>query len=185
MVVAALLALAACGGSGGGGGGSDRPKTSPTKRQAEARVTVTSPAFAEGGAIPQGFTCDGANASPPLRWSGLPAGTREVALVVTDPDAPSGTFTHWTIWGLDPKAGGIPEQTPPATAVQGKNSFNKEGWSGPCPPRGMRAHHYVFTLYALSKPLGSSPGTSVDDVKAALEGKVLAKGTLTGTYERA
>lgn len=148
-------------------------------------MTVTSPAFGEGQAIPQGFTCDGANASPPLRWSGLPDATREVALVVTDPDAPGGTFTHWTIWHLDPKATAIPEQTPPADAVQGKNSFNKNGWSGPCPPHGMGAHRYVFTLYALRAPLGLSAGASVDEVKAALEGKALAKGALTGIYERA
>ena len=148
-----------------------------------APLTLTSPAFAEGGAIPAEYACQGADVSPQLTWSGAPAGTAALVLVVDDPDA--GDFTHWLVLDLDPSPGGLPRDVSPTapSPQQGRNDFGRVGWGGPCPPSG--THHYRFTLSALASPLGlsSHPGRSaVDD---ALSGaSVLATATLTATYRR-
>ena len=126
-------------------------------------------------------TCDGLNVAPPLAWSGVPTATKEIAILVEDPDAPGGTFVHWTVYRISPrtkKASG-----PPSGSQEGTNSFGRGGWSGPCPPKGDDPHRYVFTIYALGKPSGLSPGAHPRKVREAMEG-ALAKGTLTLRYGR-
>lgn len=146
------------------------------------KLGVTSPAFGNNKPIPSGFTCDGQNASPPLKFGKAAKGTKDRALIMTDPDAPSGTLVHWVAWTLP--SGGLPEQSVPPSVVQGKNTFGATAYAGPCPPPGSAAHRYVFTVSAVSKKLTLAPGASADDVRAAIKGNVLAQGTLIGTYQR-
>jgi Raf kinase inhibitor-like YbhB/YbcL family protein len=149
------------------------------------KFRLTSPAFAKGAAIPDGFTCDGAGASPPLRWKGVPKKAVQLALIVDDPDAPSGTFVHWVAWNIDPGAGELPEQNVPDGVVQGSNSLRTQTYLGPCPPRGDDPHHYRFTLYALSKAPSVAAGTTADELRAAIKPDVLKRTRLVGTYQRA
>jgi hypothetical protein len=156
----------------------------PAHARHAPKFTLTSPAFANGGEIPDGFTCTGAGASPTLKWKNVPRKTTQLALIVQDPDAPGGTFVHWVIWGIDPKAGQLVEDTVPATAIQGLNSLGKPGYLGPCPPPGSSPHHYQFTLYALSQgPLLEASGTAAA-LRTAIKGHVLAKARLVGTFAR-
>jgi Raf kinase inhibitor-like YbhB/YbcL family protein len=148
------------------------------------KLQLTSPAFTNGGEIPIGFTCDGASASPPLVWKHVPKKTVQLALIVDDPDAPGGTFVHWVAWNVDPKAGELPEQNPPATIVQGANGAGSQKYIGPCPPHGNPPHHYRFTLYALSKPPGTQAGATADELRAAIRHSTLARTRLVGTYQR-
>src|ERR1700730_16873973 len=122
---------------------------------AGGKMKITSPAFQEGGNIPQKFTCDGANVNPALRLEGITADAKSLVLIVDDPDAPGGSFTHWLIWNIDPKASEISEGSAPKGA-QGKNDFGKSGYGGPCPPSG--THRYFFKLFALDQPLNLSAG---------------------------
>ena len=146
--------------------------------------SLTSPAFGDGETIPQQFTCDGANESPPLEWSGVPDGTRDLALTVDDPDAPGGRFVHWVAWGLDPATGELPEGAVPAGIVQGANGAGESAYAGPCPPDGP-AHRYVFTLYAVSQAVMLAPGADQAALLVAIAGIELAETQLTGTYSRA
>jgi Raf kinase inhibitor-like YbhB/YbcL family protein len=155
---------------------------SPVEKSKVKKITVTSAAFGNNKAMPSGFTCDGSNASPPLKFAKVPKAAKDVALIMADPDAPSGTFVHWVAWHL-PK-GGLPEETLPAGVVQGKNTFGNDAYAGPCPPAGSEPHHYIFTVYALAKQLTLPAGASADDLRAAIKGNVLAQGRLTGTYQR-
>lgn len=150
-------------------------------------LEIKSPAFSEGGTIPSKYTCDGKDVSPPLSWSGAPAGAKSFALICDDPDAPSGDWVHWVVFDLPPSSAGLPEGVPPRDEIaggghQGKNDFRKSGYGGPCPPGG--THRYVFKLYALDRTLGLGPGTTRAQLSAALKGHVLAEGRLTGTYSR-
>jgi Raf kinase inhibitor-like YbhB/YbcL family protein len=151
-------------------------------RLAMAAFTLTSSAFADGGAIPPRYTCDGANLSPPLSWSSPPDGTRSLALVVVDPDAPIGTFTHWLAWGIDPGAGGLAEDE--AAPVEGRNDFGVIGYGGPCPPPGHGRHRYFFLLYALDSEVGLRAGASRKELERVLAGHTLAVAELMGSYER-
>ena len=145
-------------------------------------MIVTSSAFTDGGTIPRRYTCDGADVSPPLAFAGLPSGTRAVALLVEDPDAPRGTFVHWVAWGIDPGRASLAEgEGPPGT---GTNGFGRRGYGGPCPPGGS-AHRYVFTAYALSRPVDPGPDAGAADLRHAISGAVLAEGRLVGRYARA
>jgi Raf kinase inhibitor-like YbhB/YbcL family protein len=147
-----------------------------------AQLQISSTAFSDGQTIPQRHTCDADNVSPPLSWSGGPEETRSLALVVDDPDAPSGTFVHWLAWGLDPASEGLEEgQSPPS---EGTNGFGEPGYGGPCPPPGHGTHRYFHRLYALSSELDLPQGASRQELDAALEGKVLETAELVGTYER-
>jgi Raf kinase inhibitor-like YbhB/YbcL family protein len=147
-----------------------------------AEFTLSSSAFAAGQPIPARHTCDGEDASPPLEWSNLPEGTRALALIVDDPDAPGGTFTHWLAWGLDPKAGVVAEgERAPA---QGRNDFDVAGYRGPCPPPGHGPHRYVFRLFALDAEPAVTPGAGREELEHASATSVLAVAELTGTYER-
>jgi Raf kinase inhibitor-like YbhB/YbcL family protein len=148
--------------------------------ESPAALTVTSPAFAPGAAIPREFTCKGANTSPPLAWSGLPAGGRSVALVVDDPDAPNGPFNQWVVYNIDPTQSAIAAGEVPQGAQQADNSAGKLGYTGPCPPSG--THHYRFTIYVLRSPLTLPAGGDPVQVLVAIKGKTTARGSLTGTF---
>jgi Raf kinase inhibitor-like YbhB/YbcL family protein len=149
-----------------------------------ANLTVRSSAFGEGGDIPARYTCDGENVSPPLSWSGAPDATQSIAVIVSDPDA--GGFVHWLAADVVTNAGlgvGVSGRaTGNGAGVEGRNDFGKTGYGGPCPPSG--SHRYAFVVYALSAQLGLSPGYSRSDLERAMQGKVLASGTLTGRYQR-
>jgi Raf kinase inhibitor-like YbhB/YbcL family protein len=144
---------------------------------------LTSTAFADGAAIPVRYTGDGANISPPLAWSFLPEGTRSLALIVHDPDAPSGDFTHWVAWNIDPEPGGMDEGAD--HAAEGANGRGESGYMGPSPPPGDGAHRYFHVLHALDADLDLEPGASRESLEDALDGHVLGKAQLVGTYERA
>jgi Raf kinase inhibitor-like YbhB/YbcL family protein len=143
---------------------------------------LTSTAFAEGAVIPVKYTCDGSNVSPPLAWSFLPEGTRSLALIVHDPDAPSGDFTHRVAWNLDPEPGGLDEGAP--APAEGANGRGEAGYMGPCPPPGHGPHRYIHVLYALDSELEVEPGASRDQVESAMDGHVLGQARLVGTFER-
>lgn len=145
-------------------------------------LRLTSTAFEDGGTIPTRHTCEGEDLSPPLSWERVPEGAASLALVVEDPDAPSGTFTHWAAWDLDPAAGIQPEGL--GAPTEGRNDFSSDGWRGPCPPRGHGPHRYVFRLYALDCRLGLGPGADAASLQEALGGHVLASARLTGIFER-
>jgi Raf kinase inhibitor-like YbhB/YbcL family protein len=147
-----------------------------------ADFALESSAFQHAQAIPDDHTCEGRDVSPPLRWTDVPEGTRSLALIVDDPDAPSGVFTHWTAWGLDPAAGGLREGE--AAASEGRNDFGTTGYRGPCPPPGHGRHRYVFRLYALDTDVDVAGGAAKSDLEAAIEGHVLTMAELVGTYER-
>lgn len=149
---------------------------------------ITSSAFQNGGEIPAKYTCSGANVSPSLAWSGTPAGIQSFALVVSDPDAPGGDFTHWVLYGLSGSEKSLPENLPQqpqlaSGATQGMNDFGKVGYGGPCPPPGPK-HHYHFTLYALNAKLSLKPGAVRAQLEQAMRGHILAQGELVGTFGR-
>jgi Raf kinase inhibitor-like YbhB/YbcL family protein len=153
-------------------------------------LLITSPAFSDGGPIPRAHTCDGANLSPPLTWTGVPDDARSLALIMDDPDAPGGTFVHWVLYGLPGATQGLPSGVPtekelkkPVTAKQGGNDFHKAGYGGPCPPPGP-AHRYMFKLYALREALDLPVGATKEVLVKAMEGKILAEAVLTGMYAR-
>jgi hypothetical protein len=150
--------------------------------RARAEMTVMSPDFADGGMIPAQFTGDGANKPPVLVIAGVPDGTKSLALVVDDPDAPSGTFTHWIVWNLAPGVGKIGGGALPAGAQQGVNDFGVHGYSGPAPPSG--THRYYFRVQALDVVLRLGANASRADFDAALKGHVLAAAEVMGRYSR-
>lgn len=145
------------------------------------------PVLFEGNEIPTKYTCDGDNISPPLTWDTPPNGTRTFALIVEDPDAPSGVFTHWLVYDmpaerhqLDEGVDSHPEL--PSGGTQGKNDFGKTGFGGPCPPSGM--HRYVFRLFALDQTLDMAPGATKGDLLKFMDGHVLETAEITSTYTR-
>lgn len=172
-----LVALGACGHSHGA-----QPHQQPPDPPAPAALAVTSPAFAQGAAIPAKYTCEGANVAPPLAWSGAPARTQSFAVIVDDPDAPSGTWVHWVVAGIPASVTSLPEGGAlPAGAVDGTNDFGKTAWGGPCPPSGR--HHYHFKIYALDAAVGGR-GMTKAQLLAVIQDHVLARGELIGTYQK-
>ena len=146
-------------------------------------MDVTSPAFEADGPIPRRHTCDGDDVSPPLSWGDPPEGTSSFALIVDDPDAPAGVFTHWVAWGIPADARGLDEGESPSGS--GKNDFGRQAWGGPCPPPGHGPHHYVFRLLALdTATLDVGWGAGKQELERAVEGHVLKEARLVGTYER-
>ncbi len=150
--------------------------------------TLTSSAFEAGRPIPRVHTCEGRDLSPPLAWSGAPAGTKAFALTVVDPDAPDPaapkmTWVHWVLYDLPAAAAGLPEGgSLPAGTREGLNDWKRTGWGGPCPPIGR--HRYVFTLYALDAALGDLRRPTRRALESALAGHVLAQAELIGTYQK-
>jgi Raf kinase inhibitor-like YbhB/YbcL family protein len=153
-----------------------------------AKMQLTSAAFAAGLPIPAKYAGDGLDISPPLAWTNTPAGTKSLALIVNDPDAPAGDWVHWVIYDLPPAANSLAGdvlKTPQLKggAKQGKNDFDKLGYNGPAPPPG-KAHRYVFKLYALDIATGLQPGATRAELLKAMDGHVLGAGQLMGTYQR-
>jgi Raf kinase inhibitor-like YbhB/YbcL family protein len=148
--------------------------------------TIKSTAFSEGANIPGRHTCDGVNLSPPLSWSGQPAGTKSFALIVDDPDAPGGTFLHWTFFDIAASVQALPEGQPARKLGQsGMNDFGKSAYGGPCPPPGRGSHRYFFKLNALDIPsLGLSPGATLTQIEQKIKGHILGTAELLGRYER-
>jgi Raf kinase inhibitor-like YbhB/YbcL family protein len=151
-------------------------------RGQQMAFSLTSPAFEHRGEVPRRYTCEGDDLSPPLRWSGVPDGTASLALIVDDPDAPSGTFVHWVAWGINPAAGGLEEGE--SAPNEGTGSFRDIGYRGPCPPPGHGPHRYFFRLHALDSAVELASGASRDQLEAAIDGHVLETAELLATYER-
>jgi Raf kinase inhibitor-like YbhB/YbcL family protein len=158
-------------------------------------MTISSPAFGNGAEIPRQFTGDGKDISPPLVWQGMPAGTRELAIVCDDPDAPSPQpWVHWLIYKLVPQVRELPEGLPagsrlesPVAAFQGRNSWSSGrtiGYRGPAPPPRHGTHHYRFRIHALDTELEVHPGIDRITLMEAMAGHILAEAELIGTYER-
>jgi Raf kinase inhibitor-like YbhB/YbcL family protein len=150
----------------------------------EAGFVVTSPAFKEGMMIPGEYTCTGRDISPSLKWSGAPEGCVSIAIVMDDPDAPKGTWLHWLIWNIDPALGEIPKALDAASigATEGKNSWRKARYGGPCPPSG--THRYRFKVYALSEKVDLEPGSSKRSLMKAMKDITMAEFTLTGKFSK-
>jgi Raf kinase inhibitor-like YbhB/YbcL family protein len=181
-LVLALAVAPACGG----------PQRSDAGEEEEGPMafTMTSTAFTDRGTIPALHTCDAEDLSPELSWDQPPVGTRSLALVCDDPDAPMGTWVHWVLYDIPPETSGLPEGVPaterlsqPGGARQGKNDFGRVGYGGPCPPPG-KPHRYFFRLYALDALLELEPGATKGQLEKAMEGHVLGAAGLVGTYAR-
>lgn len=150
----------------------------------EQGFTLTSPAFVPDGMIPAAFTCDGANTSPELNWMHPPKNTGSFVLIVDDPDAPDGTFTHWVLFDIPGDTKTLPGEVRDV-GVKGRNDFHQVGYGGPCPPPNHGRHRYYFRLYALdTESLGLQAGASRDEVKHAMQGHILDHTELMGRYER-
>lgn len=150
-------------------------------------LQLNSTAFGDGDMIPRKYTCDGPDVSPPLSWTGIPEGTRSLALICDDPDAPMGTWVHWVAFNIPPAVDHLPEGIPrqnelPAGGMQGRNDFRRVGYGGPCPPSG--THRYFFKLYALDAELDLDSKATKADVERAMQGHILAQGQLMGRYKR-
>jgi Raf kinase inhibitor-like YbhB/YbcL family protein len=145
-------------------------------------MKLSSPEFSEGGSIPTRFTCDGDDMSPPLEISSIPQNAKSLALIVDDPDAPSGTFTHWVMWNIRPAASKIPAGETAPGAEQGENDFGQTKYGGPCPPSG--THRYFFRLYALDTMLNLPKGSTRAEVQSALKNHVIDEAVLMGRYTR-
>jgi len=181
LVAAAALLAAGCG---------DAQNTPAAKEEATARerrdtmLTITSSAFKAGERIPRKHTGEGADVSPPLAWTGAPAGTREFALVCDDPDAPTPQpWVHWVLYKVPGDRTSLAEGSADS-ALQGKTSFGHTRYGGPMPPPGHGVHRYYFKLYALDAPVNLKPGATKEELLAAMKGHVLAQAELIGTYER-
>ena len=175
VVIALLLILAAC--------------QAPAVDTSNAvQFKMSSPAFQDSGLIPQKFTCQGGNVSPELNWSEAPAGTKSFALIMDDPDAPGGTFTHWVLFDIPAATKQLAEGQPPIgvggpNGTGGNNGLSQIGYMGPCPPSGI--HRYYFRLYALDVPsLNLKGGASRSDVEAALKNHVIGTADAMGRYEQ-
>lgn len=183
--VAGTVALAGCGDDGTNGGG---PYGSG---ETDDDFTVTSSVVAEGEELPETYTADGEDISPPLSLQGLPGGTESLAVVLDDPDAPSGVFVHWLLWNVPGDTTAISEGVPRNETVdeldgarQGTNDFGEIGYFGPAPPADDDAHTYRFTVYAVDSMLELEAGAERDALEEALDGSTLGSARLTSTYER-
>ncbi len=150
-------------------------------------LQLSSPAFKMGETIPKVYTCDGEDRSVPLSWTEPPAGTRSFALIADDPDAPMGTWVHWVLYNIPASTRSLPEgisaaATLPDGSLHGKNSWQRLGYGGPCPPRG--THRYFFKLYALDTVLTLRAGATKEELLKAIAGHILAQAELMGVYKR-
>jgi len=149
-------------------------------------LKLTIAAFADGGQIPKLHSCEGADVSPSVEWTGAPSSTRSLALIVDDPDAPAGTWNHWLLYDLAPAVHSLAQGYKPGkVGVSGTNDFGRTGYGGPCPPKGHGPHRYYFRLYALDvASLGLAAGAKRRDLDRAMRGHVLAEAQYMGRYER-
>lgn len=194
IVLVVVVLIAACSPSDGDSESATPESSEATTTSTVATTTtstttpdfnVTSPQLTEGGAIPTEFTCDGPDVNPPLDIVGIPDGTQSLTVIVDDPDAPVGVWDHWVEFdiGAAPGPFEIPQDTP-ALGVEGVNSWNLEGYMGPCPPPGDDAHTYQFTVYAVDDFLGLPPGVDSEAVRTAMDGRIIESVQITGTYGR-
>lgn len=173
LAVGLLLVLAGC----------KREQAVPALEGAvDMSIQITSTAFKEGENIPRIYTCDDQNISPPLSWSGVPQGSLSLALIIEDPDAPSGTFDHWVLFNLPPDLSSL-SQDNRTVGTPGKNGFGRVGYGGPCPPRGSN-HRYYFKLFALDTDVVLKSGASKAQLESAMRGHILAQGQLMALYGR-
>jgi Raf kinase inhibitor-like YbhB/YbcL family protein len=147
-----------------------------------ADMSIESPAFNNNENIPAKYTCDAENINPELVFSGVPSDAVSLVLIVDDPDAPVGTWVHWTVWNIDPGTASIPENSVPAGSVEGNTDFGVPGYGGPCPPSG--THRYFFKLYALDVTLDLATTAKASDVEDAMQGHILGSAELIGLYSR-
>lgn len=150
-------------------------------------MEITSTVFKHGARIPAKYTCDGVDVSPPLEWGNVPYGTKSVALICDDPDAPMGTWVHWVIYDIPSSITSLPEKIPPLKelangAKQGMNDFRAIGYGGPCPPSG--EHRYFFKIYALEGLTGLKPGATKEQLVSVMQGNILGEAHLVGKYKR-
>ncbi len=146
----------------------------------ETKLQVSSSTFAAGGDIPAQFTCKGEDINPPLEIHGVPSAAKSLVLIVDDPDAPGGLFTHWLVWNIASSTAGIAQKSIPGGGVEGTNDFGKKGYGGPCPPSG--THRYVFHVFALDQKLDLNAGARRAALDKAIAGHVVARGELTGRF---
>jgi Raf kinase inhibitor-like YbhB/YbcL family protein len=163
----------------------------PLTRSEHMAFEIRSPAFSDGGKIPRQYTCEGPDDSPPLEWSGAPQGTRSLALIVDDPDAPDPAkpqrvYVHWVVYDIPADSNGFGDKASskglPAGASVGNNDWGKAEWGGPCPPIGR--HRYFFKLYALDTSLEKLSSPTKKDLESAMEGHILAQAVVMGTYQK-
>ena len=147
--------------------------------ESEKQLEVRSTAFTQGGTIPPKYTCEGENVNPPLEIGGYPPGTKSLAVIVEDPDAPHGVYDHWIVWNIPPR-GRINENSRPG--VTGKNSFGNTNYGGPCPPSG--SHRYYFKVYALDSELDIQAGSDKKALQNAMKKHVLSSGELMAHYQK-
>lgn len=160
-------------------------KQLPETNKTNMNLTLKSSAFNENGLIPAKHTCDGENINPMLEIKNVPAGTKSLVLIIDDPNATGGiTWDHWIVYNIKPDTQYIEEDTIPDNALQGKNSFGKENYGGPCPPHGSKPHRYMFKLYALDINLSNAPDLTKSEIEKIIEGHILERTTLTGLYQR-
>lgn len=153
-----------------------------TTQSVISNMKLTSNVFTNNQPIPAKYTCEGINLNPPLTITGVPENTKSLALIMDDPDAPMGTWAHWTVWNIDPKTSEIAENSVPINSVQGTTSFGKPGYGGPCPPSG--THRYFFKLYALDTILTIPSSSKKEELEKTFAGHVLDKTELIGLYSR-
>lgn len=157
-----------------------QPYNKVNEMNEKVKLEVASPAFENEAEIPKKYTCDGEDQNPPLNIGNIPATAESLVVIADDPDAPSGTFTHWVLFNIPVTSRAIPEGTEPGTA--GMNDFEKTTYGGPCPPSG--THRYFFRVYALNKELELNDGVTRSEVEEAMEGSIVGNGELRGTYSR-
>jgi Raf kinase inhibitor-like YbhB/YbcL family protein len=187
LVLLVGVGMVACGGDGDADGAPNDNGTDGVQPD-DGEMELTSAAFQDGGTLPDDYTCDGQNISPPLEWDFGPAGTSSFVLIVDDPDSPSGAFTHWIFFDIPSHIVGLEAAVPDTAefdndARQGDNDFGDIGYAGPCPPPG-EPHHYRFTIYALNTTLGLEAGATRAQLLDAMQGHVLAQSEITAIYER-
>lgn len=177
------MGAVACGGNGDDGAPPGDGNGAPPD---VGEMELASAAFQDGGTLPTDYTCDGQEISPPLEWDFGPAGTRSFALILDDPGAPSGAFTHWIFFDIPSHIVGLEAAVPDTAefdngARQGENDFGDIGYGGPCPPPG-EPHHYRFTIYALDTTLGLEAGATITQLLDAMQGHVLAQAEIVAVY---
>ena len=143
-------------------------------------MKIISPGFSNGGSISAKFSHQGGNSNPPLKIEGVPANAKSIALIVDDPDAPSGLFTHWLVWNIDPKTTSIAEHSAPKDAMEGRNDFGEAGYGGPQPPSG--THRYYFKIFALDQMLELASGAKRRELEKAMKGHIVAQAEVMGRY---
>ena len=147
---------------------------------AQTKLQVTSTAFGADAAIPALYSCKGENINPPLEIKGVPSSAKSLVLIVDDPDAPGGLFTHWIVWNIAPSTSGVAQKGVPDSGIEGTNDFGKKGYGGPCPPSG--THRYFFRVLALDQKLDLHAGAKRAALNKAMNGHIVAQGELVGRF---